>query len=32
MGRKKIPKISREEINRISGEKQDRILRYMRET
>lgn len=29
MGRRKIPKSSREEINRISAEKQDRILRHL---
>lgn len=32
MGRRKIPKSSREEINRISAEKQERILRYIRES
>lgn len=31
MGRRKIPKSSREEINRISAEKQDRILRHLSE-
>ena len=31
MGRRKIPKSSREEINRISAEKQERILRHLSE-